>query len=1420
MASEGDLHFVATIGDKDFMRSITEIRDAVVKTSRLLEQVAANTAKAGKAGTAAAQETGRAIDKADDSIRKLNKDVDKSSEGFGKLAKAAGAFFTLQAAQSFASKIFSVRSEIESLQTSFRVLVGDKDKADALFQGIKEFAVSTPMQMKDLASAAQTMMGFGLPLEEIMQNLKAIGDVSGGDAQRFQSLALSFSQMSAAGKLMGQDLMQMINAGFNPLAIIAEKTGKSMGKLKDEMSAGAISADMVRQAFIDATSEGGAFYGMLESKSKTLQGAYSNLQGAIDDMLNEMGEKGQGVFTTAIDMATTLAKNYETVGTVILGLIGTYGVYKATVMAVVAAEKGWTIIEGVHYALLVAQEKAQKLLNATMLANPYVAVAAALGLVVTATVALISRTSEVESETKKLNEAFANTGAEVAREQKQIDTLFDKLGKAKQGTSEYKSVKDQILSQYGGYLSGLSAEVRSLSDVAGAYRAVSKAARDAAMARGMEAAMKSAGDAYSSTYSTYYDKLFTAIEKNYGTETANKLMTGLQKKLQKDGKLSADLIDKFGALKGVKAGWLLEMSVNEGRYQSQRERIEQKFRTEDKSNEHKIAVRDKAVIEEEKKAAQAELDALSVIDAKGKKGKAIKDRINALDMELSGAYDPKAGAKASKAAAAAARQQAAAERKELQEQIRQGEAQEKIFELKTRQALENERASKDLEFSTREAIIKAKEESTDKVIEQIDLDYDREMEAIRRGAEDLKRKRIEEAKALWDANPNNKGKNFYESGAYAAANINTDDEVNNRIERERAATQEWMRNMQEVYDAESAAMRAYLRQYGTYQEQRAAITEEYDEKIRKAQADGERLMLAQQKQEALRHVDERFGLVTQAMADLFADASKKSVKAIQAIIDKYEKLVDYMEGHKGSANKDDLAKLGFSETDIQKILRGEISIKDLTDRLKELKGELANRSPYQSFIGNMDAIIKKLKEAKNAADRGTAISAMAGEINAFLPSLKEFGADIANIFGMDDGKFQGVMDSLGGLATAGGGVGQIMSGDIVGGVMTSVKGVSQMVDALDGLFGADYSAYENLVEQYDRLIDVWDVLIDKKTEYISMSYGAEAMKATQEAIDLLNKEADAWRNLGREWVYSGASAGSHSMGVRMRKRMGDADWQAVAASLGRTTDDYAGLGGRLEGLFDLTAEQLEKLRGDAPEFWAKLNDETQDYLNKIIEGAERLEDIQEQLKQQLTATTFDSVYDNFISSLSDMDKSAYDFSRDFEKYMFDAMLNAQVGDMFKKRIEKWYDDFAAASEDGIDTEEMAALRREWEQLGKEGLEVREELRKATGYGSSAESEATYGAVKSFTQEQGDVLNGRLTAIQMAVRENNMLSRQISESLRGLSSLVGMTSAVSDIRDMMMFTNTYLEDMVRYAKATYNDFGAKMDRIINQIETKL
>lgn len=258
-----------------------------------------------------------------------------------------------------------------------------------------------------------------------MPTLKHIGDISMGNAERFNSLALAFAQMSAAGKLMGQDLLQMVNAGFNPLKTMSETTGKSMETLKDEMSKGAISADMVAKAFEDATAKGGKLNGMLEKQSKGIKGSISNLEGAIQDALNDMGEKGQGIITEGISLATTAVKNYEKLGTILASMIATYGMYKVAVILATEAEKGYTIAQTLNYRALLLAEKAQKLLNATMLANPYVLAAVALGAVVTAAWAFHDSTTSAEKAQARFNERQKEAAEAEEKRRQEIDRLIN-----------------------------------------------------------------------------------------------------------------------------------------------------------------------------------------------------------------------------------------------------------------------------------------------------------------------------------------------------------------------------------------------------------------------------------------------------------------------------------------------------------------------------------------------------------------------------------------------------------------------------------------------------------------------------------------------------------------------------------------------------------------------------------------------------------------------------------------------------------------------------------------------------------------------------------------------------------------------------------------------------------------------------------
>lgn len=363
-------------------------------------------------------------------------DVSRQIEtAMGNMAKKV---FSVVAAKEFVSQVIEVRAEMQMLNKSFEVLLGSKDKADLYVKEIKDYALVSPLSVSDVSKAAQTLLGFNVEAEKTIPIIKSIGDISMGDSQKFGSLTLAFSQMSAAGRLMGQDLNQMINAGFNPLQVISEKTGKSIAQLKKEMESGAISFQMVADAFSSATAEGGKFHGMIEKSADGIRNAQNQLTGAIQDTLNSIGESQEGIIKGSYEVAISLVQNYDKVGRVIAGLIVTYGTYRTAVMLATAAESKHTLAHIAHIRYLTLLRRAQQLLNATMLSNPYVLLATIVASFAATMWVLHDSTTAAEKAQKQLNKEQEEAARRKQELTSKTDSLISKIN------SETESVYSQV----------------------------------------------------------------------------------------------------------------------------------------------------------------------------------------------------------------------------------------------------------------------------------------------------------------------------------------------------------------------------------------------------------------------------------------------------------------------------------------------------------------------------------------------------------------------------------------------------------------------------------------------------------------------------------------------------------------------------------------------------------------------------------------------------------------------------------------------------------------------------------------------------------------------------------------------------------------------------------------------------------------
>lgn len=244
---------------------LERLKNGVVGIATALKDAAVAAAKAG------AEIANAIVTKMDHVVKTLSATGTAIVVGLGKIA-------------------FDYNSQMENYITNFSTLLGSTEAAAKKVEELKRMAASTPFGMEDLAQATQTLLNFQVPAEKTQTILKQLGDISLGNKEKLSSLALVFGQVSSAGKLTGQDLMQFINAGFNPLNEIAKKTGESMEQLRDRMSKGGVSVKEVEEAFISATSAGGQFYNGMESASKTMTGLISTLKDNAKALIGQVFE--------------------------------------------------------------------------------------------------------------------------------------------------------------------------------------------------------------------------------------------------------------------------------------------------------------------------------------------------------------------------------------------------------------------------------------------------------------------------------------------------------------------------------------------------------------------------------------------------------------------------------------------------------------------------------------------------------------------------------------------------------------------------------------------------------------------------------------------------------------------------------------------------------------------------------------------------------------------------------------------------------------------------------------------------------------------------------------------------------------------------------------------------------------------------
>lgn len=1497
----------------------------------------------------------------------------------------------------FLGQMIQVRGEFENIETSLRVLLGgDSEKLSDIMSQMKEYALISPLTTKDMASALQMMIGFGIQAEDAITYLKTLGDISMGDTVHFNSLALAFSQMSAAGKLMGQDLNQMINAGFNPLQQISEKTGKSIGELKDEMSKGAISAQMVQQAFIDATSEGGKFYGMASEGAKTLNGQISMLQESVDNMFNDMGQASEGVILNSIQAVTKLVENYEKVGKVIAGIIITYGVYRAATIANIVATEGWAaaatkdaVAKGAQTIATKALTVAQSALNSVIKAHPYVLLATAIASVATAMWAFHDSAEATLQISNKFGEQASTTITK-------LNTLTSEVNGLAKGTSLRNKVMNELnglLEEYGVQAIKEGDSIDSVNEKRKeAIELIKQEAIERDRLNNIDAGQQSYQQKLQDAQSDFLNSLKNARSGNDGAisflsdneeiqENAEAISTIIGSVVQENiskiaGKTGEEyekglneifdtIQDRMRAI-GISERTISEVWVGGGLFSQSnivRDYIEKVQEASEEHDRYTDAVNKAA--DAEKKAADSSSTYSQRIDMLAKSLQKPNDGVHQLYQNIKNlmsrysdntiGFTIRIGgevpqwmnkkslpelqklAKQFSAIGEASKNGAFVNGKYMTQQqlLQRGADYATAAEQKQTEAdrkkkeLADKKSESDKKNKNEKAIREQKraEEQRKKAQEELNKDLlalqqqnqDDEIALMREGTQkrlaeidnDYKKRIAEIDKQEAEFKKKNKEAGLQGLGADGL----TKEQQNALQEAADNAAKERERQTNEVYAAEAQAMRDYLKEYGTFQQQKLAIAEEYAEKIANAQSEGERLSLEKEREQAVANVnlsairqDVDWAGVFSEFGTMFQDEIERNLDALRDIMKSEEfkamrptdqavivEAVDSLREQVTGDLKDvDFKKIGELTIEFQnaqrKMITAQASEAVAYDNLKKAQADYEQAlrngtaeeqaaakqrldmaqttadsmsAAYKGAVGEFNATGNNLKDATdNAVDAINSISSAISQIKSgSLSGAFEGVKNLSGTLGKSLSNMSGLLGKAGNAlskfsSTLGGATGEIV-GAVLGLLDLLKDGFGSIfADLSDLMFGAVNGILDDILSGgiimkplksvVDGVSNILNTITfgglnswlggNDKDVMKTVSRLTESNEYLQESIDRLRerigdesntagqtldyyitaKDAEEqWRENQQEIIKNLASAWTNSgygfLGLGGKGSFNghapDSNWSGWD-TFNETLKNFGfdTIINSIGDFWNLTPEQMELLRDNNPKEWQKLFDSDGhknplEAVEEYIEHAGELEELTNVLNENLTKISFDSLYDNFIDTLMDMDASAEDFADNMSEYFMRAALSDKVGEMFKTRLNEWYNAFALAMKDGnLDDYELKNLRDDYENIVKDAMAERDDLANAIGYTSSdnEQQSASKKGFETMSQDTANELNGRFTALYESNLRIETAEQQqtvaITELKGNISALTAQAVGIYNIADetRTILANSYLE----------------------------
>lgn len=383
-----------------------------------------------------------------------------------KITQGVAALGAGMGAKALISQLINIRGEFQKLEVSFKTMLGSKEKADALMKEAVNRAATTPFDLQGVANGYKQLLAYGFAMEDVTETMTRLGNVAAGLSIPLNDLVYLYGTTRAQGRLYTQDLNQFTGRGIPMIEELAKQFGVAESEVKGLVEAGKVGFPEVQKVIESLTNEGGKFYNLMAEQSKTLSGQISNLEDSISQMFNEIGKQTEGVLSEGISAASYLVEHYEQIGRALSVLVAAYGTYKTALIATVALHKAQYIAGTVKAFLdltkgLTMAKKAQEAFNLAAMKNPYVLLASA---IVAAGVAIWQFTKKTEEAAEEVGEL---EGA-INSEQKEVNSLIAKLGDANTSEDERRKIIEELNRISPENFKNLNAEKNAVNDLTAA----------------------------------------------------------------------------------------------------------------------------------------------------------------------------------------------------------------------------------------------------------------------------------------------------------------------------------------------------------------------------------------------------------------------------------------------------------------------------------------------------------------------------------------------------------------------------------------------------------------------------------------------------------------------------------------------------------------------------------------------------------------------------------------------------------------------------------------------------------------------------------------------------------------------------------------------------------------------------------------